>query len=155
MFPLLAVLGQVIPKGTESPFLAVRLRRCWAWNPITGAAMPALWHQTLPMQNTTAGVYHQLTPQPSCCRGIHWRVTWLTRGGRDDTSNADVGQNERHWMWCRGRRARGRLQMISFEHLEGKSPAGQGRRYHGGSMTKSSTLTINGTYPNNIVIIFL
>lgn len=53
MFSLLAVLGQVIPKGTESPFLAVRLRRCWAWNPITGAAMPALWHQTLPMQNAT------------------------------------------------------------------------------------------------------
>lgn len=53
MFSVLAVLGQVIPKGTESPFLAVRLRRCWAWNPITGAAMPALWHQTLPMQNAT------------------------------------------------------------------------------------------------------
>lgn len=95
MFSLLAVLGQVIPKGTESPFLAVRLRRCWAWNPITRAAMPALWHQTLPMQNATAGVYHQLSPQPSRCRGIHWWVTWLTRGGRDDTSDADVGQNVR------------------------------------------------------------
>lgn len=105
MFSLLAVLGQVIPKGTESPFFAVRLRWCWAWNPITRAAMPALWHQTLPMQNATAGVYHQLTPQPSRCRGIHWWVTWMTRGGRDDTSDAVVGQNVKQWMWCRERRA--------------------------------------------------
>lgn len=104
MFSLLAVLGQVIPGGSESPFLAARLCRCRAWNPITSAAMLALWHQTPSMQNATAGVYQQLAPQLSRCRGAHWWVTWLTRGRRDDTSDTDVGQNGEHrmkWGWGR------------------------------------------------------
>lgn len=105
MFSLLAVLGQVIPEGSESPFLAARLRRCRAWNPITSAALPSLWHQTPLMQNATAGVYQQPAPQLSRCRGVHWWVTWLTRGRRDDTCDTDVGQNGEHRMkWGWGRR---------------------------------------------------
>lgn len=93
MFSSLAALGQVIPRGSESPFLAARLRRCRAWNPITSAAMPALWHQTPSMQNATAGVYQQRAPQSSRCRGVHWWVTRLTRSRGDDTGDTRVGQN--------------------------------------------------------------
>lgn len=120
VFSLLAVLGQVIPGGSESPFRAAGLRRCRAWNPITSAAMLALWHQTPSMQNATAGVYQQLAPQFSYCRGVHWWVARLTRGRRDDTGDNDVGQNGEHrgkgglrkedgWGW-------GRWQAIIFEH---------------------------------------
>lgn len=96
MFSLLAVLGQVIPGGSESPFRAAGLHRCRAWNPITSAAMLALWHQTPSMQNATAGVYQQRAPQFSRCRRVHWWVTRLTRGRRDDTGDSDVGQNGKH-----------------------------------------------------------
>lgn len=93
MFSLLAVPGQVIPGGSESPFRAAGLRQCRAWNPITSAAMLALWHQTPSMQNATAGVYQQRAPQFSSCRGIHWWVARLTRGRRDDTVDTDEGQS--------------------------------------------------------------
>ena len=89
MFSLLAV----IPRGSESPFLAARLRRCWAWNPINGAGMPALWHQTPSMQNATTGVHQQLSLQLTRCRGVQWWMTWLTRVRGDDTRDTDVGQN--------------------------------------------------------------
>lgn len=93
MFSLLAVPGQVIPGGSESPFRAAGLRQCRAWNPITSAAMLALWHQTPSMQNATAGVYQQRAPQFSSCRGVHWWVARLTRGRRDDTVDTDEGQS--------------------------------------------------------------
>lgn len=93
IFSLLAVLGQVIPGGSESPFRAAGLRQCRAWNPITSAAMLALWHQTPSMQNATAGVYQQRAPQFSCCKGVHWWVASLTRGRRDDTGDTDEGQS--------------------------------------------------------------
>lgn len=66
MFSLLAVPGQVIPGGSESPFCAAGLRQCRAWNPITSAAMLALWHQTPSMQNAplafTSNVLHSSVP---------------------------------------------------------------------------------------------
>ena len=92
MFFLLAVPGQVIPAGSESPFCAAGLCWCRAWNPITSAAMLALWHQTPSMQNATAGVYQRLVPQLSYRRGVHWWVAWLTRGRRDDTGDTDEGE---------------------------------------------------------------
>lgn len=67
----LAVLAQVIPGGSESPFRAAGLRRCRAWNPITSAAMLALWHQAPSMQNATAWrLPAKRAPQFSYCRGV-------------------------------------------------------------------------------------
>lgn len=100
MLSLLTVLGQVIPGGRESPFCAAGLRQCRAWNPITSEAMLALWHQTQSMQNATADVYQQLAPQFSYCRGVHWRMAWLTRGSGDNTGitdNRQSGEQRREW----------------------------------------------------------
>lgn len=105
--------------------------------------MPALWHQTPSMQNPSASVYQQLAPQLSCCRGVHWWVTWLTRSRGDDTVDAHAGQNGNMdkemlrkrdgWGW--------RLQMIIFEHHEGKSLAGDkgdmARRQPGSTIKRS------------------
>lgn len=88
--PLLTVQGQVIPEGSESSFCAAGLRRCRAWNPITGAALPALWHQAPSMQNATAGVYQQLATQFSSCWPVHRWVVWLIRGSKDDHGDTDV-----------------------------------------------------------------
>lgn len=67
--------------------------------------MLALWHQTPSMQNAAAGVYQQLGPLFSCCKGVCLWVTRSTRGSRDDTGDTDVGQNEEHgWKGGWGRR---------------------------------------------------
>lgn len=107
MLSLLAAPGLVIPPGSESPFLAARLRRCRAWNPITGAAVPALRHQTPPMQNATAGVYQRRARQSSRrCREVHWWVTRLTRSRGDGAGDTGVGQSAGTWdkVRLRGRR---------------------------------------------------
>lgn len=100
MFSLLTVPSQVIPEGSESPFLAVGLRRCRAWNPITSAAMLVLWHQTPSMQNTTAGVYQQLALQiGGCHRWVHPWVTFLTRDGEMTLLMGREAEKAFCWGW--------------------------------------------------------
>lgn len=137
MFSLLAVPGQVIPGGSESPFRAAGLRQCWAWNPITSAAMLALWHQTPSMQNDTAGVYQQRAPQFSYCRGVHWWVARLTRATRDDTVDTDEGQHgeqKKGGMGCRWGRRRGGKKMLSLGSVSIVTAAGG--LYHWGERTE-------------------
>lgn len=111
------MLGQVIPGGSESPFCAAGLRQCWAWNPITSAAMLALWHQTPSMQNATASVYQQCAPQFSYCRGVHWWVACQTRSRRDDTGDTDEGQT--------GEEERGRVVGEDWGGMKGEDGVGK------------------------------
>lgn len=88
---LLTVLGQVIPEGSESLFGAAGHRRCWAWNPITSAAMLALWHPAPSMQNATAAVNQEPASHSGCCWGVHPWVVPVMVGMRTDMGDTGPG----------------------------------------------------------------